>query len=88
MRGGRERPGIPPSASAYICGPASFMADMRDALTAIGLGQAAIHTELFGALAAINPGITGQATRPPHQPPGPGSARYLRPQRHRRALRR
>ena len=62
---------LPPSASAYVCGPASFMADMRDALTAIGLGQAAIHTELFGALGAINPGITGQVSRPPHQPPGP-----------------
>jgi len=62
---------LPPGASAYICGPASFMADMRNALTAIGLGQDAIHTELFGALASINPGITGQVSRPPHQPPGP-----------------
>jgi len=63
--------GIPPAASAYICGPASFMADMRDALTVIGLGQDAIHTELFGALPSVNPGITGQARRPPHPPPGP-----------------
>jgi ferredoxin-NADP reductase/MOSC domain-containing protein YiiM/ferredoxin len=63
--------GIPAAASAYICGPASFMADMQDALTAIGLGQPAIHTELFGALASINPGITGQVRKPPHQPPGP-----------------
>lgn len=62
---------IPPGASAYICGPASFMADMRDALTSIGLDQTAIHTELFGALPSINPGITGQASRTPHQPPGP-----------------
>jgi ferredoxin-NADP reductase/MOSC domain-containing protein YiiM len=63
--------GIPPAASAYICGPASFMADMRDALTAIGLGQDAIHTELFGALPSVNPGITGQARKAPHRPPGP-----------------
>jgi ferredoxin-NADP reductase/MOSC domain-containing protein YiiM len=62
---------IPPGASAYVCGPGSFMADMRDALTAIGLGQAAIHTELFGALPPVSPGITRQASRPPHQPPGP-----------------
>jgi ferredoxin-NADP reductase/MOSC domain-containing protein YiiM/ferredoxin len=62
---------IPPSASAYICGPASFMADMRNALTAIGLGQAEIHTELFGSLPPVRPGITGQASRRPHQPPGP-----------------
>ena len=62
---------IPASASAYVCGPASFMADMQDALTALGVDPAAIHTELFGALPSINPGITGQARRPPHQPPGP-----------------
>ena len=63
--------GIPTSASAYVCGPASFMADMRDALTALGVDPAAIHTELFGALPSINPGLTGQARRPPHQPSGP-----------------
>ncbi len=62
---------IPPEASAYVCGPASFMADMRDALTAIGLDQTAIRAELFGALPSINPGITGQVIKPPHQPPGP-----------------
>jgi len=62
---------VPPSASAYVCGPASFMADMQDALTAIGLGPAAIHTELFGSLPPISPGIARQATRPPHRPPGP-----------------
>jgi len=65
------RMAIPSGASAYICGPTSFMADMRDALTAIGLRPGAIHTELFGTLAAINPGLAGQATVPPHQPPGP-----------------
>jgi ferredoxin-NADP reductase/MOSC domain-containing protein YiiM len=65
------RLGIPASASAYICGPSSFMTDIRNALTALGVDQAAIHTEMFGALAAINPGVTGQHARPPHQPPGP-----------------
>ena len=62
---------VPAEASAYICGPASFMTDMRDALTAAGLDPGRIHTELFGALPSINPGLTGQAGRPPHQPPGP-----------------
>jgi ferredoxin-NADP reductase/MOSC domain-containing protein YiiM len=63
--------GIPASANAYVCGPASFMADMHDALTAIGVDPATIHTELFGALPSINPGLTKQTRRPPHQPPGP-----------------
>jgi ferredoxin len=47
------------------------MADMQDALTALGIDPAAIHTELFGALPSINPGLTRQAGRAPHQPPGP-----------------
>ncbi len=62
---------IPADATAYICGPTSLMADMQGALTTVGLGATAIHTELFGALPSINPGISGQASKPPHQPPGP-----------------
>ncbi len=62
---------IPASAAAYICGPASFMTDMQDALTALSLDKARIHTEPFGALASINPGITTQQRQPPHQPAGP-----------------
>jgi ferredoxin-NADP reductase/MOSC domain-containing protein YiiM len=63
--------GVPPGATAYICGPASFMSDMEYALTAAGLDPGGIRTELFGALPAITPGVTGQAGRPPHQPDGP-----------------
>ena len=62
---------VPASATAYVCGPASFIADMRDALATAGIDPARIHTELFGALPSINPGLTAQASRPPHQPPGP-----------------
>jgi ferredoxin-NADP reductase/MOSC domain-containing protein YiiM len=65
---------VPAGASAYICGPASFMADMQDALAAAGLDPARVHTELFGALPPVNPGLaglTGRTARAPHQPPGP-----------------
>ena len=62
---------IPARASAYICGPASFMADIRKALTALGLEPPTIHTELFGALPSINPGLAGKDRPPPHQPSGP-----------------
>jgi ferredoxin-NADP reductase/MOSC domain-containing protein YiiM/ferredoxin len=65
------RLGVPAGARAYLCGPESFMADMRDALIGLGVVPAAIHTELFGALAAINPGLTGKTRPAPHQPPGP-----------------
>ena len=63
--------GFPVDASAYLCGPEAFMTDMREALVAAGLGSDRIHSELFGALGAINPGIVGHAARPPHQPDGP-----------------
>ena len=66
--------GLPASASAYICGPASFMADMGDALTVVGLDPARIRTELFGTRPSINPGLAETARRPPHQPPGPPAA--------------
>jgi ferredoxin-NADP reductase/MOSC domain-containing protein YiiM len=67
--------GLPADASAYLCGPTQFMTDMRDALTAAGLDPAHIHSELFGALPPINPGmVDGGARKPPHLPAGtPGT---------------
>ena len=62
---------VPASANAYVCGPTSFMTDMQQALTAIGADPASIHTELFGALPPVNPGLTGQTRRSPHAPAGP-----------------
>ena len=65
---------IPAVASAYVCGPAAFMADIQKALTALGVDPSRIHTELFGALPSINPGLTDQTRPAPHQPPGrPGT---------------
>jgi len=62
---------LPTDATAYVCGPESFMADMREALNALGVTR--IRTELFGALASLNPGVVGQPSRPPHQPDAPGT---------------
>ena len=63
--------GLPADADAYICGPTPFMSDMREALVELGIGPERLHTELFGALPAINPGITDTRRPHPHQPPGP-----------------
>jgi ferredoxin-NADP reductase/MOSC domain-containing protein YiiM len=63
--------GVPADATAYVCGPASFMADMQDALAAVGLDPGRIRTELFGALPSVNPGLTGPVRPAPHQPPRP-----------------
>jgi ferredoxin-NADP reductase/MOSC domain-containing protein YiiM len=66
--------GIPVEASAYLCGPVSFMDDMRAMLVDLGLDGARVHTELFGSRPALNPGITDVVTATPHQPPGaPGT---------------
>ncbi|MET8027001.1 MOSC and FAD-binding oxidoreductase domain-containing protein [Streptomyces avermitilis] len=63
--------GIPADAHAYLCGPAGFMSAVTSALRLTGLSSSNIHTEVFGALGAINPGITHPGTGHPHQPPGP-----------------
>ncbi len=63
---------LPAGGSAYLCGPTQFMISMRDALVATGLDPAHIHSELFGALPPINPGIVKDGARkPPHLPTGP-----------------
>ncbi|MFE2811631.1 MOSC domain-containing protein [Streptomyces nigra] len=63
--------GVPHDATAYVCGPASFMTDAKDALSAAGVDPSAVHTELFGAMSAITPGLREHSGRRPHQPPGP-----------------
>ena len=63
--------GLPAAASAYICGPERFMTDMTEALVGLGLDRGSVHTELFGALAPINPGLTDVARVAPHPPAGP-----------------
>jgi ferredoxin-NADP reductase/MOSC domain-containing protein YiiM len=63
--------GIPLTATAYICGPAAFMAAMSEALTGLGIAAGRVRTELFGALPTVTPGVTAKDRPPPHQPPGP-----------------
>jgi ferredoxin-NADP reductase/MOSC domain-containing protein YiiM/ferredoxin len=61
----------PPSdAEAYLCGPASFMAEMSVGLAAIGVDALRIHTEPFGPAPARTPGIAATPARTPHPPAG------------------
>lgn len=63
---------LPTDAAVYLCGPDGFMTAMRAALVAAGVTPAHIHSELFAARAAINPGVTDAPPRVhPHAPPGP-----------------
>ena len=39
--------GIPRDADVYLCGPTRFMADMKEALAALGVAPERIHVEIF-----------------------------------------
>jgi ferredoxin-NADP reductase len=66
-----DRLGVPRTADAYLCGPYMFMEGLVPALAEFGIDPARTHTELFGAGAALTPGIAAGAPRAPHPPPGP-----------------
>ncbi|MGN6334957.1 MOSC domain-containing protein, partial [Mycobacterium sp.] len=71
-RGSLAELGLPDSATVYLCGPTQFMTDMRTDLIGMGFDPVRIHSELFGALPAINPGVVETGERkPPHPPVGP-----------------
>ena len=63
--------GVPRNVDAYLCGPVSFMDELRAGLAGYGLDPARIHTEIFGAAGSLTPGIESPSSRPPHQPRGP-----------------
>ena len=63
--------GLPTDATAYLCGPTAFMTDLRNILVTIGIAPNRLHTELFAALPAINPGLTEIQHRTPHPPSYP-----------------
>jgi ferredoxin-NADP reductase/MOSC domain-containing protein YiiM len=60
----------PRHAEAYLCGPGGFLHEISAALISLGLDPARIRTEIFGAQAALTPGIAAAPARPPHPPPG------------------
>ena len=46
--------GIPREADVYLCGPARFMADMKEALAASGVAPGRIHVEIFNGSESMN----------------------------------
>jgi ferredoxin-NADP reductase/MOSC domain-containing protein YiiM len=59
---------IPPMADVYLCGPTGFMADMKVALTNLGVAPERIHVEIFNGGESMTPGVVRAATRVPHVP--------------------
>jgi ferredoxin-NADP reductase/MOSC domain-containing protein YiiM len=71
-----ERIGVPQGSDLYLCGPSSFLKNMRDGLKSWGVPAENVHTEIFGVLESITPGMAQVEHTPhlPQGPPGPGPA--------------
>ena len=65
-----KRIGVSERSDFYLCGPSSFLQNMRDGLQTWGVPADNVHTEIFGALESITPGMA-QVAHTPHQPQGP-----------------
>ena len=65
-----ERIGVSKGSDFYLCGPSSFLQNMRDGLRNWGVLAENVHTEIFGSLEAITPGMA-QVVHTPHLPQGP-----------------
>ena len=65
-----ERIGVSEGSDFYLCGPTSFLQNMRDGLRNWGVLAGNVRTEIFGSLEAITPGMA-QVVHTPHPPQGP-----------------
>jgi ferredoxin-NADP reductase/MOSC domain-containing protein YiiM len=65
-----ETIGVSRNSDFYLCGPNSFLQNMRDGLRNWGVLAENVHTEIFGSLEAITPGMA-QVVHTPHLPQGP-----------------
>jgi ferredoxin-NADP reductase/MOSC domain-containing protein YiiM len=59
---------LPRDADVYLCGPARFMAEIKETLAAFGVAPARIHVEIFNGSEPRTPGVVDAATRAPHLP--------------------
>ena len=65
-----ERIGVSEGSDFYLCGPSFFLQNMRDGLGNWGVPAENVHTEIFGSLEPITPGMA-QVNHTPHLPQGP-----------------
>ncbi len=67
-----EELGVSPETEVYLCGPAHFMAEMKDALAALGVPGQRVFAEIFQGSQALTPGVVRARTRAPHPPADDG----------------
>jgi len=68
-----ENIGVSQGSDFYLCGPSSFLQNMLDGLRNWGVLAGNVHTEIFGSLEAITPGMA-QVVHTPHLPQGPSGS--------------
>jgi ferredoxin-NADP reductase/MOSC domain-containing protein YiiM len=68
-----EKIGVSRNSDFYLCGPPSFLQNMRDGLGSWGVLAGNVHSEIFGALESMTPGMA-QVVHTPHLPLGPPGA--------------
>jgi ferredoxin-NADP reductase len=61
---------LPIDAEYCICGPADFMSDLIEFCRGSGIDSSRIHSEAFGPVSSVTPGISAVGGLRPHQPPG------------------
>jgi ferredoxin-NADP reductase len=66
--------GVPLDADFYLCGPSAFLKDIASGLAALGVPDERVHEEIFGAAAAITPGIAESSRVRPHPPEAPAGS--------------
>jgi ferredoxin-NADP reductase/MOSC domain-containing protein YiiM len=65
-----EKIGVSRNSDFYLCGPSLFLQNMREGLRNWGVLAENVHTEIFGSLEAITPGMA-KIDHIPHLPQGP-----------------
>ena len=65
-----DKIGVPHEGQFYLCGPPAFLRELTTGLSAWGVTADHIHTEVFGTLDSITPGMKAEA-HSPHVPPEP-----------------
>ena len=68
-----EEIGVPHDGQFYLCGPTAFLREITAGLNAWGLVADHIHTEIFGTLVSITPGMKAE-THSPHLPAEPAGS--------------
>jgi ferredoxin-NADP reductase/MOSC domain-containing protein YiiM len=65
-----DKIGVPHESQFYLCGPPAFLRELTAGLAAWGAPADHVHTEIFGTLGSVTPGVKAE-TQAPHLPAGP-----------------